>query len=356
VIKPFIAAISVLLLSLPTVAWGEGCVDWPRVMSRGSTDVKASGTIIVVKPFTNFTKNPEDDWLKAGYPELVASLLGTSESARVLAGNALTYDPAAAHPRYIVEGTFQHPNDTMRIFIEVKDGVSGTTLKILTVDTPYPDNAHFFTETAEAAREIGTIANITFTEKNFNRVRDATASTRAYENYARGRQALATYQEKKFEIARIWFEQVKKADFQSWLSYEGLIDLYTFLGLRAKLTGKTFIPYYQKAEEELAQMNKLARRPPVVPRWGKPKSQRKKHDDLKLTNRFLKGNAAYLRGVAALKAGDTKAAEVQLRKATEEVPEDAIAWTKLATALSQTGKAEEAARARNHARRISSCL
>ncbi len=355
VIAPRLLAICVLI-ALPSAAWGKDCVDWPRVMGMHAAAGQTAGPVIVIEEFTNFTKNPEDDWLAAGYRDFVAALLETSERARVRSGHAARYDPAAKQPRYLVSGKFQHLADKLRIFIELKDGASMNLIRMVTVETPYPDNAALFTETARAVRELAGAMNITFTEKTFEMRESATASTRAFENYARGQQAFSTYNPKQLDVAKIWFEQTKKADIHSWLGYEGLIDLYTFQGLRAKLEGKSFIPYYQQAEEELVLMNKLAKRPPAVPRWGRPKAQKRRDEEVKLTNRFLRGHAAFLRGVDALSAGDVEAAVGQLRQAAAAVPEDAVAWNELSRAYARAGRSGEASEARAKAKSINPCL
>ena len=103
-------------------------------------------------------------------------------------------------------------------------------------------------------------------------------------------------------------------------------------------------------------MEKLSKRPPAVPRWGKPKTRKKEDGELQLTNRFLKGNAAYLRGIAALQAGDAKGAVPHLEAATSQVPEDSVAWQKLAVALAGIGDAEHAAQARMKAVEMNPCL
>ncbi len=253
-------------------------------------------------------------------------------------------------------GKFQRTEKRLRVFIGVKDGIDKKILRVIEVDTEYPNNAEFFTSAANAVREIGKTIGITFTEKDFKRITEATESTRAFEDYQRGRQEFDKYDPGQAELAKIWFDQTRKADVHSYLSYEGLIDLYTFQGLAAKTQGRPFRHFYQRAEQEMALMDKLSKRPPAVPRWGKPKARKKEDGELKLTNRFLKGNAAYLRGVAALQAGDNKGAVQHLEQATSEVPEDSVAWQKLATALTGNGDAERAAQARAKAVEMNPCL
>jgi len=317
---------------------------------------QTEGPLVVVKSFTNFTKQTEDSWLEYAYRDFLGSLLETAKTARVRFGPAAQYDSAASSPNFIISGSFQRTADNLRVFIEVKDGVSGKILKIIQMDTPYPNNAQFFLSTAEAARQVGKVIDISFTERDFNRIRDATDSTEAFEYYSKGMNILRTYNPKGFGEAKVLFEKTKKTDFRSWLGYQGLVDLYTFQGLLAKQEGLPFQTYYQIAQTELTQMQSLAKRPPAVPRWGKPKAQKKPSGEVKLTNRFLKGNAEYIGGIVASEAGDYKRAAEKLKEATEQVPEDAAAWLKLANAFDRLGKTEDAAKARASARKVNSCI
>lgn len=56
--------------------------------------------------------------------------------------------------------------------------------------------------------------------------------------------------------------------------------------------------------------------------------------------------------MVALEAGDAKSAAELLKKATTEVPEDTVAWRKLAQALTRMGAVEEAGAARAKAANI----
>jgi Flp pilus assembly protein TadD len=132
--------------------------------------------------------------------------------------------------------------------------------------------------------------------------------------------------------------------------------MYTFLGLRAKQMGVSYATPYQIAQRELALMQARAKRPPAVPRLGKAKTRKKDKGEVKLTNRFLKGHAEFISGMAAMQAGNFKEAAKKLKKATEQVPEDAVAWMQLSRAFTQEGDAEDAAKATQKARKVNPCL
>lgn len=323
-------------------------------MGTAPYEHQREGPVFVVQRFANATKHKEDDWLQTGYRDLIAMLLSTARRARVRSGDAARYDRAAKNPAYLIGGRIFRMSPRLRMIIEVKNGRTKEIEKLFTLDSPYPDNAAFFNKTAQAVRAIAGLADLKIDKEAFDRIENATPSTRCFENYERGMQILRTYNPAKYDVAAVWFGEAKKADFHSWLGYEGMIDLYALKGLMAKQSGRPFLSLYQRAEQEAAQQHKLAKRPPPVPP-RKARVQKKSKGGIPLTNRFLRGHTAYMSGVAALQGGNAKDAAEFLRSAVKEVPEDAVAWSALAEALTREGKPEEAAQARAKARSINTC-
>lgn len=353
--RPILLTIVCLIsLAIASQAALATCGDWARLMGTAQYVDETKGPLFVIQRFANDTKKKEDAWLEKGYPDLVAMLLSTSRHARVRIGNSARYDPAAKNPDYIIGGRFLRLPIGMRMIIELKNGKTKALEKLFTLDAPYPDNAAFFEKTGGTVREIGAIAKLKFDDKSFDHIVNATASTRCFENYERGMQILRTYNVSKYDVAAVWFGEAKKADFQSWLSYEGMIDLLAIQGLRAKLSGRPFLTFYQNAEQEAAQQFKIARRPPPVPR-KRARVEKKRKSGIPLNNRFLRGHTEYMSGVAALQGGDAKGAIDFLKRATHAVPEDAMAWRALAEAYTRSDKPEEAAKARSREMRANNC-
>lgn len=353
--KPILSISACLISSLIAAHTALAlCNNWPRLMGTVRYADETKGPVFVIEQFANNTQKKEDAWLEKGYMDLIAMLLSTSRRARVRSGNSARYDPAAKNPDYIVGGRFLHLPTDMRMIIEVKNGRTKALEKLITLDAPYPDNAAFFKETGNAVRQIGELAKLKFDDKPFDHIVNATASTRCFENYERGMQILRTYDASKYDVAAVWFGEAKKADFQSWLGYEGMIELYAIQGLMAKLAGRPFLTFYRNAEQEAARQYKIAKRPPPVPP-KKAKVQKKTKGDVPLTNRFLRGHKEYMSGVAALQGGDAKGAIDFLKRATHAVPEDAMAWRALAEAYTKAGKPEEAAEARAREMRANNC-
>ena len=339
---------------LITHAAQAACINWHRVMGTLPYDHQREGPVFVVQQFANATQHKEDAWLETGYRDLIAMMLSTARRARVRSGGSARYDHAAKNPAYIIGGRIFRMPSGLRMIIEVKKGRTKEIAKLFTIDSPYPDNAAFFNKTANAVRAIAGLANLKINNQAFNRIENATPSTRCFENYERGMQIIRTYNPAKYDVAAVWFGEAKKADFHSWLGYDGMINLYALKGLMAKQAGRPFLSFYQRAEQEAAQQHKLAKRPaPVPPR--KARVQKKSKGGIPLTNRYLRGHTAYMSGVAALQGGNAKDAAEFLRSAVKEVPEDAVAWNALAEALTRAGKPEEAAKARAKARSINSC-
>lgn len=351
-----VSLIIACLISLTVAAHAAlaTCSNWARLMGTAQYVDEREGPIFVIEQFLNDTKQKEDAWLEKGYPDLIAMLLSTSLRERVRIGDSARYDPAAKNPDYIIGGRFLHLPIGMRMIIEVKNGRTKALEKLFTLDTPYPDNAAFFEKTADAVREIGGLAKLKFDEKSFDHIVNATASTRCFEDYERGMQILRSYDTSKYDVAAVWFGEAKKADFQSWLGYEGMIDLYAIQGLMAKLAGRPFLVFYRNAEEQAVQQFKIAKRPPPVPR-RKARVEKKSKGGVPLNNRFLRGHTEYMSGIAALQGGDAKGAIDFLKRATNAVPEDAMAWHALAEAYAREEKPEEAAKARAMEMRANNC-
>jgi len=350
----FLITACLISLAIATHVALAACGNWARLMGTAQYADETKGPVFVIQQFANDTKKKEDAWLEKGYPDLIAMLLSTSRRARVRVGNSARYDPAAKNPNYIIGGRFLHLPIGMRMIVEVKNGKTKALEKLFTIDSPYPDNAAFFHKTGNVVREIGSLAKLKFDDKSFNHIVNATASTRCFENYERGMQILRTYNTSKYDVAAVWFGEAKKADFHSWLGYEGMINLLAIQGLMAKLAGRPFLTFYQNAEQQAAQQFKVARRPPPVPR-RKARVEKKYKGGIPLNNRFLRGHKEYMSGVAALQGGDAKEAINLLKRATHAVPEDAMAWRALAVAYTQAEKPEEAAKARAREMRANNC-
>ena len=342
-----------LALAWPGEALAKSCVKWPAAMAEGRIALMPSGKSILVKPFTDFTKKPGDDWLSNGLRDYVGDLVSSAKEARVLYG--VTARHGGGSYDFEIDGMYQHLDSNLRIFIKLSDG-AGKLLAQKEVVFSYPDNSEFFSKTAQATAEIVKQMGFSLDQQSFDAVRNATASTRAFESYSRGRDLLEDYSASKAESAIPHFVDAKRLDYASPLGYQGVAAVNDFLGISNKLAGRPYDIYFIRAEAEIAQMARLTK--PMSPVFGsiKAKAATKDEGPSQIKDRFVMGNAYYKEGAAAESRADHKAAAVAFRKSAELAPEDAMAWQRLANVESILGNTVAATQAQNRASAIDPCL
>ncbi len=341
------------IAAAPGTAQSKTCVKWQAAMAQGRISLMPVGKNILVKPFTDFTKKPGDEWLSTGIRNFVGDLLSSAEKARAQYGITATHGGGPYD--HSIDGMYQHLDGNMRIFIKLSDG-GGQLIAQREVVFPYPDNSEFFSRTAQATADLMKEMQLAFDQSSFNAVKDATASTRAYESYSRGRELLEAYNASNAGAVISHFTDVKRLDYASPLGYQGIAAVNDFLGLYNKMSGKPYDTYFIRAEAEIAQMAKLTK--PMSPVFGyiKPKPAAKETGPAEIKDRFVMGNAYYKEGSAAASRSDHKAAAAAFRKSVELVPEDAVAWQRLANSESILGNQEGAVQAQNRAGAIDPCL
>jgi tetratricopeptide (TPR) repeat protein len=344
-------AIALVIPCVPALAKEQGCINWSRVMAQAEVDRLPAGRVVLVQNFTDYTKVEGDEWLAAGIRDLMTDLLRSALDLRVLAG--ATASAATGPPDASVGGSFQHANGQLRIFVAATDGGSGQLLKQIEVLVPYPGNAAFFARMADAAQQILTLLKAKSDGSALAAVRDATASTRAFESYARGRQALQNFTAGKAEVAKAFFDDAVRIDGTSPLGYLGQVDLHSFLGFSHKQRKEPFELEFQRAEEAMNRLRAQARRaiPMTAFRSAMPAGK-----GGGVVNRYLAGNAAFLEGVGLAQAGNQAAAQKAFTKSVEAVPEDAISWYHLSRSETALGNAAAATAALQKAYGINSCI
>ncbi len=350
------AAMAIVLLPSPRAA-AKGCIDWPRLMSRYEISLMPEkGEAVLITSFTNFTKKPEDDWLSEGIRDYLADLMRSSEDLKVLSGTTARQADRVTAPKWKVSGRFQRAGAEMKVYVSIFEGSSGKLLKQLAVGFPYPDNTDFFRNLAQAASDLMGEMKAKWDSGNFKSVRDATASTSAFESYSKGRQILEEYNPSTAAGAGAHFKDAVRLDFRSPLGYEGLIAMYTFLGFANKQNGQPYGSYYQQAEAELVKMKQLAKPAPAIFAYISKRPQRKRKPDTSIDNRFIESNASYMEAQYSSKLGNLKGAAKALERSVELVPEDAAAWQQLARIYSQMGDTSKSGEALRKANELNPCL
>ena len=341
-----------LLLVIPgplAAARERRCIDWPLLMARAELDQLPAGRLVTVASFADTTKVAGDEWLPAGLRDLMVDLLRSAVDLRVAPAGT----PGIGGPPDIsVGGQFQHANGQLRVFVSATDGKSGQLLRQFELLVPYPGSAELFAKTAGIAQGILTLAKAGSDGGKLAAVRDATASTRCLESYARGRQALAGATPDKAEVARAFFDDAIRIDGTSPLGYLGLVDLHSFLGFFRKQMKQPFELEFQRAEEALNQLRRQARRAVPMAAFRSTAATRGGG----LSNRYLAGNVAFLEGIGLARAGDNAGARAAFTKSVEAVPEDAISWYHLSRSEAALGNAGAATAALQRAYAINPCV
>ena len=149
---------------------------------------------IVVLPFDNMSKDPEQEYFSDGLTEVLTSDLSKISSLFVIARNsAFTYKGKAINVqgigkelgvRYVLEGSVQRAGEQVRIVTQLIDTTTGGHLWSERYDRPLKD---IFALQDEIVQKITTTLKLQLTlmEKGFS-VRKRTDNLEAYDYYLRG--------------------------------------------------------------------------------------------------------------------------------------------------------------------------
>jgi adenylate cyclase len=149
---------------------------------------------IVVLPFDNLSKDPEQDYFSNGITEVLTSDLSRISSLFVIARNtAFTYRDKPRNVqevgkelgvRYVLEGSVQKANDQVRIVAQLIDATTGGHLWSQRYDRPLTD---IFALQDEIVRQIVTTLKlqVTLAEQGIF-TRNHTNNLEAYDSYLRG--------------------------------------------------------------------------------------------------------------------------------------------------------------------------
>lgn len=330
------------------------CIEWGNVMTK--YDIKlmtSSKTSVLVQQFDDFTKRSGDSWLSFGIARLLADYISTGNDINVLQGAISKYHPSAVSPTFVVNGMFQHTEGQLRIFVKLFQ--KNDLKKQLQIDIPYPGNRQLFDSVGDAALSLLAIINPPYDQNKFSRVRSATSSMPAYENYVRGLISYQSFDPDQMDIAKAWFEESLKNDVNFQNAYLGLVDTYIFLAMYNKQNRSAFGGYFEKAEKTLSDMDRFAKRQPVPER---PKRFVIKVEEKQFTiaNRFLLANSSFIAGLNAAGSKQWINAGKYFEEALELTPEDAITWWHLSQTREKTGDKQKAASAKKKAVELNKCL
>lgn len=336
-------------------AFAGDCINWPRVMSKRYVDPRPASKAVVINKFDNFLKSEEDAWLSTGIRNYLFRSLSSARGVKFYVETTLPSADVA--PEYTISGQFQRHSEKLRVFITLAKQGESVPVKQMEVTFPYPNNKEFFARLSDASIEIIKTLGTTFDSGILSAVTNATESTKAYEAYSRGLDELLTFSPARAESAKKWFEDAKKYDFRSPLGFEGLVEMYAFMGFAARQRKANFTPYFHAAEKELAEMSRLAKPAPLIFVRKKAKVvDAESPEAAKITHPLLLNNISFQEGLIALNSQNPDAAVASFKQAVAIIPEDALSWYYLASALGSKGDFKASSEAMQNAKTYNSCV
>ncbi len=175
---------------------------------------------IVVLPFDNMSKDPEQDYFSNGITEVLTSDLSRISTLFVIARNtAFTYKGKSVNVqdvgkelgvRYVLEGSVQKAGEQVRIVAQLIDTTTGGHIWSERYDRPLKD---IFALQDEIVQKIVTTLNLQLTlqEQGFI-VRKTTNNLEAYDSLLRGIEPLFRYTQEANTQARQMFEKAIALD------------------------------------------------------------------------------------------------------------------------------------------------
>jgi len=187
---------------------------------------------IVVLPFDNMSKDPDQDYFSDGITEDLTSALSKISSLFVIARNsAFTYKGKAVKVqdinrelgvRYVLEGSVRKADNQVRITAQLIDATTGGHVWSERYDRPLQD---IFALQDEVVRKIVTTLKLQLTvQEQGMLVRKTTDNLEAYDYFLRGLESLNRSTQEANAQARQMFEKVLELDPQ-------YAEAYAFLGL-----------------------------------------------------------------------------------------------------------------------------
>jgi adenylate cyclase len=185
---------------------------------------------IVVLPFDNMSKDPEQDYFSNGITEVLISDLSRISSLFVIARNtAFTYKGKAANVqevgkelgvRYVLEGSVQKAREQVRIVVQLVDTATDAHLWSERFDRPLTD---IFALQDEIVQKIVTTLKLQLTlEEQGYSARKHTDNLEAYDAFLRGHEYYWRYTQETNAQARQMFEKALALDPQYAEAYAWL--------------------------------------------------------------------------------------------------------------------------------------
>jgi TolB-like protein/Flp pilus assembly protein TadD len=198
---------------------------------------------VAVLPFTNLSRNPDNEYFSDGITEDIASQLARIRDLKVIAHtSALRYKGRADSPRAIgealgvatlLQGSVRRVDDRVLVTARLVDVGTGEQLWADEYDRELKDV--FGIQRDVAARIATSLRSTLSPEERTHLGRESTADAEAYNLYLLGRHHFAKYTPAGWKRSVEYFEQAIARDSTFALAYAGLADSYMLLGYLAIL-------------------------------------------------------------------------------------------------------------------------
>ncbi|MGE0827008.1 MAG: adenylate/guanylate cyclase domain-containing protein [Candidatus Binatia bacterium] len=218
---------------------------------------------IVVLPFTNMSKDPEQEYFSDGITEDITTDLSKLSSLFVIARNsAFTYKGKAVKVQgvsrelgvhYVLEGSVRRSDNHVRITAQLIDATTGHHLWPERYDRPLNE---IFTLQDEIRQKIVFALKVKLTPEEQERFKQApTSNLEAYDYYLRGREA----------GGRAFLESRKEVGEQARLMYQKAIELdESYAAAYARLAWVYYLNFFfrwaQDPAQSLERASELAQR------------------------------------------------------------------------------------------------
>lgn len=187
---------------------------------------------IAVLPFSNFSKNKDDEYFSDGITEDILTVLSNIKDFRVISRTSvMQYKNTEKSIRkigrelnatHILEGSVRKSDNKVRVVAQLIDARNDTHLWADTYDRELTE---IFEVQSEVAEQIAGMLKMELSPEDCEMIlKRPTENLQAYEFYLQGRKYYTNYKEKDNEIAIQLFEKALEVDPNFAFAYAGLGD------------------------------------------------------------------------------------------------------------------------------------
>jgi len=339
-VYPLILLLSILVPARSSLA---ECFPGEALARAEWAQFKKPKVVVIVKPFTNYTKGGGLQWLSTGLAELAGSYLTSAKGVGVMYGLMEMFPPQDVQPIYTVSGTYQITEESIRVYLKTYKAGLEEPFSVEWFSISPPDTALIFRGMERLIGNFMKKAKLSYNKKVLEAEVTATQSFDAFSSYIKGLEAMRKFDPKLIDIAEIWLLDAIKVDPYYQKAYTALTDLYGYLYLEAKAEGRPYDRFLERLSQFETTRTRFSKRP--LPTEDEKPKIIKVEKNPKVTNRFLIGNSNYIAGLEAMKNGDLKGAAKLLEAATSAVPEDIVAYRLLRDVYIELGRKGDADKA-----------